>query len=90
MELREPLTYEDSEIRCGTALIATLHTADDFPCLDEDDELAVNMESERFGRLFAAAPEMLALLKHLNYRGGLGHYVHDKIDKVIELAENGK
>lgn len=36
--------------------------------------------------LIAAAPDMLSLLRWLDRKGGLGHDVHDQIEKVIAKA----
>lgn len=66
-----PYTY-DPDTRmvedAGGGLIATVASVDDFPCLDEDDDLdAIEADLNATGRLLAAAPDLLKAL--LNQQG---------------------
>lgn len=57
---------EDGGISVGGTILAEVYGADDFPCLDEDDDVqAVAAECHGNGLLMAAAPDMYQALKQL-------------------------
>lgn len=51
----------------GQATIGTIYGADDYPCLDDDDEgvQTYHGECRANARLIAAAPDLLVALEHI-------------------------
>lgn len=61
---------EDGEICAGPVegsgiCIGTLYAAEDYPCLDPEDEAKCDEEYKANAKLIAAAPDLLAALQSL-------------------------
>lgn len=59
-----PFVFDSEEgvIKKEEALLASVYTSADFPCLDDEERPEVDAEAMANGSLFAAAPELLEAL----------------------------
>jgi hypothetical protein len=81
---------DESEIHHEGAMIANVMMADDFPCLDQDDEALiakVEAECHANARLIKAAPNLLAALKEVVAISDRKHDAWDKAHAAIAEAE---
>ncbi len=83
------LEHEDGDVLIvqGNATVADIYTSDDFPCLgdpesDDPAERTAAEDYDRFARQmarqFAAAPDMLEVLKAVEWIGIMNHPDHVK------------
>lgn len=81
---------DDMEIIADVgAVICRVYTAVDFPCVEDSDAAAVELQAQANARLIAAAPVLLAALTalaaeaHRNMVGGAGHLIDDAHSAIM-------